>query len=171
MSFSGRPSWKKTETKHLAITSHKELATLCCLQFLMASAKQGQICFMSKGSEIHKQFGMAAHTYPHSQTFFYVRFTWHYLPSLPSFKPTRLIDIVGERSTSQYHTALYPTAFIIVSFWIIGSYGLAGMTDTFLQVEQLQPGSPACPGKPCFTPCQMREGWPSVWPRGCTNTA
>lgn len=31
--------------------------------------------------------------------------------------------------------------------------------------------APACPGKPRFRPCQTGAGCPSVWPRGCTNTA
>lgn len=60
-------------------------------------------------------------------------------PSFP--KPTQLIDGVGDSCTSQYHTALYLTTFIILSFWIISSDGLARMNDTFQRMEQLQPGS------------------------------
>lgn len=70
---------------------------------------------VQKSIEIHKQFGMAAYTYPHSQTFFYVRLTWHHPRSLLP-KPKQPIDRVGESSTSQYHTALYLTTFIILSF-------------------------------------------------------
>lgn len=170
MSFSGRPSWKNGDK------------TSC--------NNEPQRTSNSLLSAVHDSLGKARPNMLKVQRHWDPQTIWHccsYLSPFtnrllctfylalctlpPPFKPTRLIDIVGESSTSQHHTALYLTAFIIVSFWIISSYGLARMTDTFLQVEQLQPGSPACPGKPCFTACQMREGRPSVWPRGCTNTA
>lgn len=100
----------------------------------------------------------------HKPSFMYIWLGNINPPSPP--KPAALIYRLGESSTSHRHAA-----FIILSFWIISSDGLAAMTDTFLRVEQLQPGSPACPGKPGATPCQTREGRPSVWPGGCTNTA
>lgn len=59
-----------------------------CLELMIVWADRGQICWKSKSIEIHKQFGMAAHTYPHSQTFFYVRFTWHRPLSPPSLSPS-----------------------------------------------------------------------------------
>lgn len=161
----------KMETKHLVIMGHKETASLFCLELMIVWAKQGQMCWkVQKLWDPQTIWHGCSHLSPFTNlllcTFYLAPFT----PSTPN-KPTQLIDREGESSTSQYHIALYLTAFIILSFWIISSDGLARMTDTFLRVEQLQPGSPACPGKPCFTPCQTGEGRPSVWPRGCTNTA
>lgn len=79
MSFSGRPSWKNGDKTSCNNGPQRPSLSsfFLCLELMIVWAKEGQMCWKSKSIESHKQFGMAAHTYPHSQTFFYVRFTWH----------------------------------------------------------------------------------------------
>lgn len=96
MSFSGRPSWKNADkTSCNNGPKRTSFSFLSGAELVIVWAKQGQKCWKSKSTKIHKQFGMATHTYPHSQTFFYVCFPWHHPPPLLP-KPTQLIDRVWE---------------------------------------------------------------------------
>jgi len=147
MSFSGRPSWKKIETKPLVIMGQKR-TSFSFLSGAHDSLSKARLNMLKVQKHWDPQtiWHGCSHLSPiHKPSFMYVLLGISLLP-----EPNQLIDRVGESSTSQYHIALYLTTFIILSFWIISSDGLARMTDTFLRAEQLEPGSPACPGKPFF---------------------
>lgn len=116
MPFPGRSSWKNGDKTSSNNGPKKHRRLLLCLEFMTHCAKRGQICCRSKSTDIHKQFGMATHTSPHSLTFFYVCLTWHHPPpSTSSPKPTQLIA-VGESSTSQCHTLSTPPLSLYCHF-------------------------------------------------------
>lgn len=140
------------ETKHLVIMGLKRTSSSPRrLDLMTVWTNRGQMCWkVQKSTEIHKQFGVAARTYappppplPPLRKPSFMHVVLGRPPSLPPSLPSsaRLIDGAGDSCTSQCHTARYLATFITLSFWIIGSDGLARMNDTFRRVAQLQPGS------------------------------
>lgn len=105
----------------------------------LSLSKPGQMCCKSKSIDIHTQFGMAARTYPRFTNLLLC--TFHLAPSALPLLRSHSADGAGSSSALKYHTALHLTTFIILSFWIFNSNGLARMNDTFQRAEQLQSGS------------------------------
>lgn len=97
------------------------------------------MCCKSKSIEIHTQFGTAVRTYPRFTNLLLC--TFYLAPSALPLLWSHSADGAGSSCALKYHTALHLTAFIILSFWVFNSNGLARMNDTFQRAEQLQSGS------------------------------
>lgn len=92
-----------------------------------------------KSIEIHTQFGTSARTYPRFTNLLLC--TFYLAPCALPLLRSHSADGACSSCALKYRTALHHTTFIILSFWIFNSIGLARMNDTFQRAEQLQSGS------------------------------
>lgn len=155
MWFSGRPSWGKKGDKTSCNNRLKRTSFVLSGARVSVAASVAKCAASPKASRSTNSLARLLALIPVSQTFFYVRSTWHHLPSLCS-EATQLIDGAGSSCALKYHTLCTSPRSLYCHFEFSTAMDWQGWM-THSSEWSSNSLARAGPGKPCLIPCQTGE--------------